>query len=142
VTDYHPSDPGAVGGPGDDEDVTGPSERFLAAMSLAETPEQQAVAREIFQRLEEGAEVDDIKDLLERQMKVVVAQRNGCPVASAADPEPAGPTGVVGGAHGSGGTGGPGGPGGVGGPGRQRGTGGDGPGSGLGARPEGNRRDW
>lgn len=137
---YHPSDSGGLrggsyggyGGPGGDEDVPGPSRRFLAAMSLAETPEQQAVAREIYQRLEEGAEVDDVKDLIEQQMRIVVAQRNGRPVASADGPQPAAPNGIVGGV------------------GRRPDSGGDGPGSGLdggpgsgpGARPEGDRRDW
>lgn len=120
----HSGGPGGPGGPGDDEDVPGPSERFLAAMALAETPEQQAAAKEIYRRLEEGAEVDDIKDLIERQMRIVVAQRNGRPVAAADDPGPGGPAGLVGGG------------------GRRRDTRDNGPVGGLGARAEEDGRGW
>lgn len=113
--------PGGPEGPADDEDVAWPSERFLAAMALAQTPEQQAIAREIYQRLEEGADVEDVKPLIERQMRVVVAQRNGRPVASLDDPPPTGPTGLVGGTG--------------------RRPEGAGPGSGLGSRAGENHRD-
>lgn len=53
------------------------SERFLAGMALAQTPQQQEVAREIHDRLAAGAEVDDVKDLIERMMRIVVKQRHG-----------------------------------------------------------------
>ncbi|MBM9503953.1 hypothetical protein [Actinacidiphila acididurans] len=114
--------PGGPDGPPADDDLPGPSPKFLAGMALAQTPEQQAIAREIYRRLEEGAEVDDIKPLIEEQMRVVVAQRNGRPVPAPRSAEQAGPTGVVGG------------------PARRHDAWGDGPGSGLGARPEEDRR--
>lgn len=121
MTNDYTADPN---GPADDGDVAWPSARFLAAMELAQTPEQQSIAREIYKRLEEGADVEDIKPLIEQQMRVVVAQRNGRPVASLDDPPPAGPTGVVGGT------------------GPRPNAWDAGPGSGLGARPEENRRGW
>ena len=51
------------------------SERFLAAMALSETTEQQEVAREIYDRLAAGADVDDVRPLIEEMMTIVVRQR-------------------------------------------------------------------
>ncbi|WP_225846503.1 hypothetical protein [Streptomyces sp. HPF1205] len=57
------------------EDAPEMSERFRTAMLMAQTPEQQAIAREIYRRLEGGAEVEDIKHLLEEELRIVTAQR-------------------------------------------------------------------
>ncbi|MDR1999536.1 MAG: hypothetical protein LBQ06_06300 [Frankiaceae bacterium] len=65
---------GAPAGSGGDEPAE-PSERFLAAMDLAETPEQQGIAREIYRRLAAGEDVEDVQDLIERMTAVVVEQR-------------------------------------------------------------------
>jgi hypothetical protein len=53
------------------------SERFLVAMELSETPEQQEVAREIYGRLAAGADVDEVRPLIEEMMTIVVRQRHG-----------------------------------------------------------------
>lgn len=66
------------------------SERFRTAMSMAQTPEQQEIAREIYRRLEGGAEVEDIKHLIEDELRTVVAQRNRRSVS-----RPEIPSGVV-----------------------------------------------
>jgi hypothetical protein len=51
------------------------SERLRAAMLLARTPEQQEIAREIYRRFEQGAEVEDVRHLVERHMRLVIDQR-------------------------------------------------------------------
>lgn len=117
-TDY----PGVPDGSADEDDIAEPSPRFLTAMQMAETPEQQAIAREIYKRLEEGAEVEDIKPLIEQQMRIVVTQRNGGRVDLTE--ESAGPSGVVGGGGGG------------------RDPWGAGPGSGLGGRTEEDPHGW
>ena len=61
------------------------SERFLAAMALSETTEQQEVAREIYDRLAAGADVDDVRPLIEEMMTIVVRQRHGQPAAPPSD---------------------------------------------------------
>jgi hypothetical protein len=53
-----------------------PSERFLAGMELAQTPRQQQIARQIYDRLAGGAEVDDVKDLIERMIRTVARERH------------------------------------------------------------------
>jgi hypothetical protein len=53
------------------------SERFLAGMALSQTPQQQQIASEIYGRLAAGAQVDDIKDLIDNMMRVVAGQRAG-----------------------------------------------------------------
>ena len=65
------------------------SERFLAAMELAQTPEQQDVAREIYQRLAAGAQVEDVPDLIEKMVRVVVTQRGSAaaPVPLSSNPD-------------------------------------------------------
>jgi hypothetical protein len=83
--------------PGDEGEAPEPSERFLAGMRLSQTPEQQAAARRIYNRLAEGAEVDDVKPLIEEMMRVVVVQRNGGRVSRPEPEEEAGPTGISGG---------------------------------------------
>jgi hypothetical protein len=88
---------GGAAGPGDEGEVPEPSERFLAGMRLAQTPEQQEAARRIYRRLADGAEVDDVKPLIEEMMRVVVTQRNGGRVSGPDPAEEAGPTGVNGG---------------------------------------------
>jgi hypothetical protein len=68
---------GDPAGPGDEGEAPELSERFLAGMELARTPEQQEIARQIYQRLKDGDDVDDVKPLIEEMMRVVVTQRNG-----------------------------------------------------------------
>jgi len=61
------------------------SERFLAAMELSETPEQQEVARAIYHRLAAGAEVDEVRPLIDEMMTIVVRQRHGPPAVPSRD---------------------------------------------------------
>ena len=53
------------------------SERFVAAMELSETPEQQEVARAIYDRLAAGADVNEVRPLIDEMMTIVIQQRNG-----------------------------------------------------------------
>lgn len=115
---------GSNDAPAEDGEVPELSERFLAGMALSQTPEQQAIARQIYQRLEEGAEVDDIKPLIEHMMRIVVTQRNGGVVSSFDESEPDAASGVIGGTS------------------RQQNAWGAGPGSGLGAPSGEERRGW
>jgi hypothetical protein len=95
--DQFGDDSGRTAAPDDEGEAPGPSERFLAAMRLSQTPEQQEAARRIYRRLAEGAEVDDVKPLIEEMMRVVVTQRNGGRVSGSDPAEEAGPTGISGG---------------------------------------------
>lgn len=61
------------------------SERFLAAMELAQTPEQQEVARAIYDRLAAGADVDEVRPLIDEMMTIVVRQRHGQPAGPPRD---------------------------------------------------------
>jgi hypothetical protein len=61
------------------------SERFLAAMELSETPEQQEVARAIYDRLAAGADVDEVRPLIDEMMTIVVRQRHGQPAVPPGD---------------------------------------------------------
>jgi hypothetical protein len=58
-----------------EEQPPGLSDRVLAAIELSQTPEQQDVARDIFDQLMAGAEVDDVKPLIDRMVRVVAVQR-------------------------------------------------------------------
>ena len=61
-----------------DEPVDEPpelSDRFVAAIELSQTPEQQEVAGEIFDQLMAGAQVEDVMPLIDRMMRVVAVQR-------------------------------------------------------------------
>lgn len=62
---------------GPDEEVPELDERFLAGMALAQTPRQQEAAGEIYRELASGKDVDDIKPLIERMLRVVVEERGG-----------------------------------------------------------------
>ncbi len=64
------------------------SERFLAAMKLSETPEQQEVARAIYDRLAAGADVDEVRPLIDEMMTIVVRQRHGQPPVPSRDEDP------------------------------------------------------
>lgn len=73
MTGQDPSGPDEFG----DEDVPQPSDRFLAAMELSQTPEQQSIARQIYDRLHAGDDAENIEPLIEPMMRVVVDQHNG-----------------------------------------------------------------
>jgi len=60
-----------------DTELPQPSERFLAGMALAQTPRQQEIAGTIYRSLAAGAEVDDVKDLIERMVRTVAKERHG-----------------------------------------------------------------
>lgn len=61
-----------------------PSERFLAGMALAQTPRQQEIARQIYDRMAAGADVDDVKPLIDQMARTVARARN----PDAHSPEP------------------------------------------------------
>ena len=63
-------------GQGTVDEIPAPSAAFLAGMKLSQTPQQQEVARQIYDRLAAGASVDDIHDLIEKMMRTVVTQRH------------------------------------------------------------------
>jgi hypothetical protein len=66
------------GSDGPDEDEPPQlSEKFLAGMALAQTPQQQEIAGQIYRRLAAGDDVEDVKGLIEEMMRVVVRQRGG-----------------------------------------------------------------
>lgn len=64
------------------------SERFLGGMALAQTPRQQEAAAEIYRELSAGKDVDDIKPLIERMLRVVVEERGAAKQPPAAQPQP------------------------------------------------------
>jgi hypothetical protein len=53
-----------------------PSERFVAGMALAQTPRQQEIARQIYDRLAAGADVDDVKGLIGKMVRTVAQERH------------------------------------------------------------------
>lgn len=71
--------------PADDE-VPELSDRFLGGMALAQTPRQQEAAGEIYRELSSGKDVEDIKPLIERMLRVVVEERGAQPPPSSQPP--------------------------------------------------------
>lgn len=61
---FHGSQYGAAHGPGDADDIEAASERVAEEMLATQSPRQQELADRIFRELADGAEVDDIKDLI------------------------------------------------------------------------------
>jgi len=54
-------------------------------MELSETPERQEVARAIYDRLVAGAEVDEVRPLIDKMMTIAVRQRHGQPAVPPGD---------------------------------------------------------
>jgi hypothetical protein len=65
-----------AGPPPDEADWPRPSDRFLAGMALAQTPRQQQIARQIYDRMAAGATVDDVKPLIDQMARTVAQTRN------------------------------------------------------------------
>lgn len=72
-----------------DDEAPELSERFLGGMALAQTPRQQEAAAEIYRELSSGKDVDDIKPLIERMLRVVVEERGAAHNPPAAQPQQA-----------------------------------------------------
>lgn len=58
---------GSAGRPDDDPDIVARFEDFLQA---GQTPRQQELARAIYDRLYEGADVEDVKDLIDDMSRI------------------------------------------------------------------------